>query len=52
MGFLKDLLRHEVLRTCLKCGSTWTVPRYYTKRHSTESSIAPISGTGGLGGRS
>jgi predicted nucleic-acid-binding Zn-ribbon protein len=50
MGFLKDLLRPEVLRTCLKCGSTWTVPRYYTKRHSTESSIAPISGTGGLGG--
>ena len=50
MGFLKNLLRPEVLRTCLKCGSTWTVPRYYTKRHSTESSIAPISGTGGLGG--
>ncbi len=50
MGFLKDLLRPKVLRTCLKCGNTWAVPRYYTKRHSTESSIAPISGTGGLGG--
>jgi hypothetical protein len=50
MGFLKGFVRPELLRTCLKCGSTWTVPRYYTKRHSTEGSIAPIAGTGGLGG--
>ena len=50
MGFLKGLVRPQVLRTCLTCRSTWTVARYYTKRHSTEGSIAPISNTGGLGG--
>ncbi len=49
MGFLKDLLRYELLRACLKSGFTWTAPRDYTKLHSTDN-IAPISGTG-LGAR-
>ena len=35
MGFLKDLLRSELLRACFKSRFTWTAPRYYTKRHST-----------------
>jgi hypothetical protein len=35
MGFLKALIHPEVRRTCRKCGSTWNVPRYDTKRHWT-----------------
>ena len=50
MGFLKGLLRPGALRSCLKCGSTWTVPRHDTKRHSTEGSVAPLSSMGGLSG--
>jgi hypothetical protein len=51
MGFLKGWIRPEMLRTCQRCGSTWIVPRSYTKRHSTGSSMAPLSGTGGIGGQ-
>jgi hypothetical protein len=51
MGFLKGLIRPEVRRTCQRCGSTWVVPRTYTKRHSTGAGMAPLSGTGGIGGQ-
>jgi hypothetical protein len=49
MRFLQGLFHREVLRTCLRCGTTWTVPKYYTKRHSVSWDIAPLSGTGGVG---
>jgi hypothetical protein len=47
MGFVKALIHPQVLRTCMKCGSSWSVPRYYTRRHSQGGSMAPLAGSGG-----
>ncbi len=40
-GFFRALARPQVLRTCKKCGYSWTVPRYYTKRHFRGLSLPP-----------
>jgi hypothetical protein len=32
-GFVRALIRPQVLRTCTKCGHSWHLSRYLTKRH-------------------
>jgi predicted nucleic-acid-binding Zn-ribbon protein len=44
MGFLKGLVHAYVRRTCLKCGTSWTMPRSETRRHFSGGSTAPLSG--------
>jgi predicted RNA-binding Zn-ribbon protein involved in translation (DUF1610 family) len=44
MGFLEGLVHPRVRRTCLKCGTSWTVLRSETQRHLSGGSTAPLSG--------
>jgi hypothetical protein len=43
-GFFRALVRPQVLRTCRKCGGTWKVPRYFTRRHARGGGSRPSGG--------
>lgn len=47
VGFLGAIVLPQVLFTCSKCGNEWTVPRYWTKRHSRGTGTSPAMALGG-----